>query len=320
MSATRSARLATSRSCASVLSSCVPKITGSFMVHRLSLKCTVRACVHAPAWTRTGTPKHGVLSPYETNDRPSLPQVRPAGLEPATSSFGGSRSAPAELRALALSLPDSNQRPRVYQTRALPTELRDIDHAPGGSRTPSLRVRSPALCPVELQAQHVWTRSRTWDARLFGPPLYRLSSPDESSRRDSNPRPRGPEPRALPAAPLLGENRSGREPSTSWYGAAEDDRLLYPAPAGTAGLEPAPFRVTGGRAVRLRHAPVNHICSRRRRTRGRPSRHQRESRPRQARRNEHPAAGGTILLLHTHTDGVNERPPPPPVPPPRPPH
>src|SRR6266581_3357709 len=126
MSATRSARLATSRSCASVLSSCVPKITGSFMVHRLSLKCTVRACVHAPAWTRTGTPKHGVLSPYETNDRPSLPQVRPAGLEPATSSFGGSRSAPAELRALPLSLPDSNQRPRVYQTRALPTELRDI--------------------------------------------------------------------------------------------------------------------------------------------------------------------------------------------------
>src|SRR6266568_4225965 len=211
MSATRSARLATSRSCASVLSSCVPKITGSFMVHRLSLKCTVRACVHAPARTRTGTPKHGVLSPYETNDRPSLPQVRPAGLEPATSSFGGSRSAPAELRALALSLPDSNQRPRVYQTRALPTELRDIDHAPGGSRTPSLRVRSPALCPVELQAQHVWTRSRTWDARLFGPPLYRLSYPDESSRRDSNPRPRGPEPRALPAAPLLGENRSGRD-------------------------------------------------------------------------------------------------------------
>src|SRR6266705_2292703 len=106
---------------------------------------------------------------------------------------------------------DSNQRPRVYQTRALPTELRDIDHAPGGSRTPSLRVRSPALCPVELQAQHVWTRSRTWDARLFGPPLYRLSYPDESSRRDSNPRPRGPEPRALPAAPLLGENRSGRD-------------------------------------------------------------------------------------------------------------
>src|SRR5207245_4525219 len=126
MSATRSARLATSRSCASVLSSCVPKITGSFMVRRLSLKCTVRACVHAPARTRTGTPKHGVLSPYETNDRPSLPQVRPAGLEPANSSFGGSRSAPAELRALPLSLPDSNQRPRVYQTRALPTELRDI--------------------------------------------------------------------------------------------------------------------------------------------------------------------------------------------------
>src|SRR6266567_4370229 len=248
MSATRSARLATSRSCASVLSSCVPKITGSFMVHRLSLKCTVRACVHAPAWTRTGTPKHGVLSPYETNDRPSLPQVRPAGLEPATSSFGGSRSAPAELRALALSLPDSNQRPRVYQTRALPTELRDIDHAPGGSRTPSLRVRSPALSPVELQAHgpgaritqwrrkdsnlqcpegprfygpvrrsqprvaarhHVWTRSRTWDARLFGPPLYRLSYPDESSRRDSNPRPRGPEPRALPAAPLLGDGVTG---------------------------------------------------------------------------------------------------------------
>src|SRR6266487_656839 len=104
---------------------------------------------------------------------------------------------------------DSNQRPRVYQTRALPTELRDIDHAPGGSRTPSLRVRSPALCPVELQAQHVWTRSRTWDARLFGPPLYRLSYPDESSRRDSNPRPRGPEPRALPAAPLLGDGVTG---------------------------------------------------------------------------------------------------------------
>src|SRR6266516_2417316 len=227
MSATRSARLATSRSCASVLSSCVPKITGSFMVHRLSLKCTVRACVHAPAWTRTGTPKHGVLSPYETNDRPSLPQVRPAGLEPATSSFGGSRSAPAELRALPLSLPDSNQRPRVYQTRALPTELRDIDHAPGGSRTPSLRVRSPALCPVELQAQHVWTRSRTWDARLFGPPLYRLSYPDESSRRDSNPRPRGPEPRALPAAPLLGgeSERQGSNPR-------EPHLLAPPADAG----------------------------------------------------------------------------------------
>src|SRR5207237_680096 len=31
MSATRSARLATSRSCSSVLASCVPKITGSFM-------------------------------------------------------------------------------------------------------------------------------------------------------------------------------------------------------------------------------------------------------------------------------------------------
>lgn len=150
----------------------------------------------------------------------------------------------------------------MYQTRALPTELRDIRHAPGGSRTPSLRVRSPALCPVELQAQHVWTRSRTWDARLFGPPLYRLSYPDESSRRDSNPRPRGPEPRALPAAPLLGVNRSS-------------------------------------------------ICSRRRRTRGRPSRHQRESRPRQARRNGHPAAGGTIVLLHTHSTVVNERPPHP---------
>src|SRR5437868_7051712 len=63
---------------------------------------------------------------YETNRRSSLPQVRPAGLEPAPSSFGGSRSAPAELRTLALSLPESNQRPRVYQTRALPTELRDI--------------------------------------------------------------------------------------------------------------------------------------------------------------------------------------------------
>src|SRR2546430_15679451 len=36
---------------------------------------------------------------------------------------------------------------------------------------------------------------------------------------------------------------------------------------------------------------------------GPPSRHQRESRPRQARRNGHPAADGTILLLHTHTDG-----------------
>src|SRR5439155_14330133 len=179
---------------------------------------------------------------YETNDRPSLPQVRPAGLEPATSSFGGSRSAPAELRALPLSLPDSNQRPRVYQTRALPTELRDIVKRLEGVEPP-LRVRSPALCPVELQAQHVWTRSRTWDARLFGPPLYRLSYPDESSRRDSNPWPRGPEPRALPAAPLLGGNRSGRD-----------------------------------------RTPVSHICSRRRRTRGRPSGHQRESRPRQARR------------------------------------
>src|SRR2546423_9501198 len=63
---------------------------------------------------------------YETN-RSSCPrQVRPAGLEPATSSFGGSRSAPAELRTLALSLLESNQRPRVYQTRALPAELRDI--------------------------------------------------------------------------------------------------------------------------------------------------------------------------------------------------
>ena len=47
-------------------------------------------------------------------------------------------------------------------------------------------------------------------------------------------------------------------------------------------LEPAPCRVTGGRAVRLRHAPGSISCSRCRRTRGRPTGHQRESRPRQA--------------------------------------
>ena len=36
------------------------------------------------------------------------------------------------------------------------TELRPpyfFQGAPGGSRTPSLRIRSPLLCPVELQAQ-----------------------------------------------------------------------------------------------------------------------------------------------------------------------
>src|SRR2546421_652048 len=136
MSATRSARLATSRSCASILSSCVPKITGSVMVHRLSLEMhrpSVCACA-CPDSNRDAKARrserrvsaNSTTGAYETN-RSSCPrQVRPAGLEPATSSFGGSRSAPAELRTLALSLLESNQRPRVYQTRALPTELRDI--------------------------------------------------------------------------------------------------------------------------------------------------------------------------------------------------
>src|SRR5439155_24311486 len=101
------------------------------------------------------------------------------------------------------------------------------------------------------QAQHVWTRSRTWDARLFRPPLYRLSYPDESSRRDSNPRPRGPE---LPAAPLLGENRVLH-------------LLAPPADAGPPVETPTGVASSSG--------PPD----------------------------GHPAAGGTILLLHTHTDG-----------------
>src|SRR5437763_10169422 len=74
---------------------------------------------------------------YETN-RSSCPrQVRPAGLEPAASSFGGSRSAPAELRTLALSLLESNQRPRVYQTRAPPPDL-------GATVTPLRGANPPA--------------------------------------------------------------------------------------------------------------------------------------------------------------------------------
>ncbi len=98
-------------------------------------------------------------------------------------------------------------------------------------------------------------------------------------------------------------------PRSAAYEAAEDDRTPLPCSVGrcvshtgTAGFEPAPSRVTGERAHQLRHAPEPCCRSQRQRTRGRPAEHRRESRPRQALRRGHPAAGAATAC-HTHPDG-----------------
>ena len=101
-------------------------------------------------------------------------------------------------------------------------------------------------------------------------------------------------------------------PRSAAYEAAEDDRLLYPARAGTAGLEPAPFRVTGGRAVRLRHAPVNQDLNRAAGGRGAARRDTNGSRVlvRPAGTGTRPPAARSCCCTHTPTV-VNERPPSP---------
>src|SRR5205807_7162223 len=108
-------------------------------------------------------------------------------------------------------------------------------------------------------------------------------------------------------------------PRSAAYEAAEDDRLLYPARAGTAGLEPAPFRVTGGRAVRLRHAPVNQDLNRAAGGRGAARRDTNGSRVLVRPAGTAPGRRRhDLAAAHTPTV-VNERPPPPPPPPPTPP-
>ena len=162
--------------------------------------------------------------------------------------------------------------------------------------------------PRVAARRDVWTRSRTWDARLFGPPLYRLSYPDESSRRDSNPRPRGPEPRALPTAPLLGDGVTGGNRTR--------------VPRFTASCSPLELRSQSQRwdsNPRVQSPEPRwhnrYACSRRRRTRGR-RRDTNGSRVlvRPAGTGTRPPTARSYCCTHTPTV-INERPPLPPSPP-----
>lgn len=87
--------------------------------------------------------------------------VSRTGFEPATFAFGKRRSSPAELAGyvvdsgvalttIGLGLPrdrTSSQLDPGHLSRCA-----DSARTPKGTRTPNLRVRSAALCPVELQA------------------------------------------------------------------------------------------------------------------------------------------------------------------------
>ena len=64
------------------------------------------------------------------------------------------------------------------------------DGLPGGTRTPDLRLRRPLLYPVELRADKKG-------------PLQGLLRRKWSERKDSNLRPSGPKPDALPDCATL---------------------------------------------------------------------------------------------------------------------
>ena len=75
------------------------------------------------------------------------------------------------------------------------------DGLPGGTRTPDLRLRRPLLYPVELRADKKG-------------PLQGLLRRKWSERKDSNLRPSGPKPDALPDCATLRQacySNAGRE-------------------------------------------------------------------------------------------------------------
>ena len=97
---------------------------------------------------------------------------------------------------------------------------------PGGNRTHGRRIKSPLLYRAELLAREGW-----------------------QGRRDSNPRPLGPEPSALPSEllPIGAVNRSGWRDSNPRPPAPKAGalaKLRHIPVAAEAGVEPAANGVT----------------------------------------------------------------------------
>ncbi len=139
--------------------------------------------------------------------------ARPEGIEPPTCGFEGRRASYQGASREWSSFIEKSQcgcapwNPLALRRSLIRLRLRAMRlGAPGGNRTPDLRLRRPTLYPTELRAH------TAGDRRVKRSAVPAIPCCQRSGRRDSDPRPPAPKAGALPgcATPRTLEEARGR--------------------------------------------------------------------------------------------------------------